>query len=352
MARSPLYQAAVLSVYLTFVVGAGCGGASRSALGARPQSAEELSASVERLRVERRHRERKIRELERQLAARGASERARAEAAAQVPSLPVEVLAPSPQDPEVRAAPRGVAPEGEVDALPGELTPEGERLVGIADDGSEIVYVDDAAIGRLARPSAETLAEMNRSQRAARPPRADAMPEIDEGDARALLDDAAEERLAPHPAPLAKIGRRAARSRPVSRKAPPVRGTDNGDAEVRYRAAVALVRRGEYASAIASFREFLRRHPSHDYSDNAQYWLGESFYAQRLYAQALAELRLVAERYPQGNKVPDSLLKVGYCHLAMGQRDQADAVLREVIRLFPASQPAALAEKKLQEQTP
>jgi tol-pal system protein YbgF len=376
------------------LAGAGCGPArpgARSPGGGSSDSAQ-LAESVARLRLERRQRERKIRDLENQLAARGeaplsssAPSSMSSAGEGDIPSLPVQVLSPTKRA-------RGAAQDGEASTmressglgrgseaeLPGELTVDGERVIGVADDGSEIVYVDDAATGKVVAPSPEVLAEMGRTQRrSASPTRLDG-PELDEGNARDLIDDAAAERLppfpAPAPAPLASLGRRAARrgaasassaspsaapalpaagklqvSRPTSPPLPSVRGGDGGAAEAHYQAAIALVRRAEYAEAITSLRAFLQRHPRHDYADNAQYWLGEAFYAQRQYDKALVELRRVVEVYPQGNKVPDALLKVGYCHLAMGDRDKSAAVLRDLIRLFPRSAPALLAEKKLEE---
>lgn len=358
--------------------------------------------AVERLRLERRLRERKIRDLENQLATRGETP---AQAMSEIPNLPVQVLGPkgggraandagAGERVEVSrlAAPtggRGAANDNLPDHLPGELTVDGERVVGVADDGSEIVYVDDAATGRVVAPSPEALAEIGREsggRRAPAPARVGG-PDIDEGNARDLLDGdggvASAERIPPMSGQLSSIGRRAARTRtqptrmvltpqpaspamvttapmagpptppiPAARKSPPqpsVRGSDNGAAETAYREAIAQIRRAEYVEAITSLRAFLERYARHDYADNAQYWLGEAFYAQRQYAQALVELRRVGELYPQGNKVPDAMLKVGYCHLAMGDRDEGQRALREVIRLYPRSQPALLAAKKLEE---
>ena len=121
-------------------------------------------------------------------------------------------------------------------------------------------------------------------------------------------------------------------------------GTAGGD----YRAAVELVKAGSYADALAALRAFVQRYPRHDYADNAQYWIGEVFYAQKDYVRALAEFRRVVEVYPRGNKVPDALLKVGYCYQAIGQGEKARAVLEQVVNLYPKSEPAALAAKRLE----
>ena len=115
-----------------------------------------------------------------------------------------------------------------------------------------------------------------------------------------------------------------------------------------YRAAVELVRAAKYADAIAALRTFVQRYPRHDYADNAQYWIGEAFYAQKDFSHALAEFRATIETYPRGNKVPDALLKVGYCYAALGQLEKARAVLEQVVNLYPKSEPAALAQKKLE----
>lgn len=365
-------------------------GSSRPKSSSPGHDADELAAAVERLRSERRLRERKIRDLEHQLAAKSSSP----SDATSVPSLPVQVLAPADG---AAPPPREPTRLGESEA---EMTVNGERVVGVADDGSEIVYIDDAATGRVVAPSPEVLAEMGRAQRrSASPTRLDG-PDIDEGDSQALLDAVSQEKLPL--APLSSLGRRAAQRRPqgsatappaippiprapassstlsataplrvagppdknagtavlrVTPSAPPasaplnppVRGSDNGNAETHYRAAIALIRKAEYPAAITSFRQFLEKYPRHDYADNAQYWLGEAYYAQQQFAQALAELRRVPELYPLGNKVPDSLLKVGYCHLAMGDREKSTAVLRELIRLYPKTEPALLAARKLEE---
>ncbi len=384
LSRSPAVPRGLVLVCLALALAlAACGGSRPKT--ASGHDAGELAAAVERLRVERRLRERKIRDLEHQLASKATASPSSSSPHTAVPSLPVQVLAPSAESSaspsrEPSSSPASlssVSRLSESDAA--EMTVGGERVVGVADDGSEIVYIDDAATGKVVAPSPEVLAEMGRARRSsASPTRLDG-PEIDEGDAQALLDAASSEKLPL--APLASLGRRASQRRsiappppsrasapastpvsttatlrvtpsPAAPKAPPaptVRGSDNGGAEAHYKAAIALVRKAEYPAAITSLRQFLERHPRHDYADNAQYWLGEAYYAQQQYAQALSELRKVAEHYPLGNKVPDSLLKVGYCHLAMGERDKSTAALRELIRLYPRTEPALLAAKKLEE---
>jgi tol-pal system protein YbgF len=121
------------------------------------------------------------------------------------------------------------------------------------------------------------------------------------------------------------------------------------DAESLYRRHHAALTAGRHADAIAGFRDFLARYPRHDYADNAQYWLGEAFYAQKQYRQAMTEFRKVVKDHPRGNKVPDALLKVGYCYAGLGELDKARDVLGQVTSIYPTSEPARLAAQKLDE---
>ena len=254
-----------------------------------------LNTSVNELRSDRRAQDRKIRDLEHQL------DLAKAAQPVDQPQLRVEVAAPS-----TPAA-----------------SPSGERVVGIADDGSEIVYEGDAALGKAAPPPMIQI-----TQPAPRP--MVAVQSDDRGDRNDRID----------------VTHHARRSISTRSHEPAVAA--DGDPAGDYRAAVELVKSGKHDEAVAALRAFLVKYPRHDYADNAQYWLGESFYAQKDFPHALAEFRTVIETYPRGNKVPDALLKVGFCYQAMGQGEKAHAVLAQVVNLYPKSEPAALAAKRLE----
>jgi tol-pal system protein YbgF len=271
-----------------------------------------LTQTVAELRADRRVQDRKLRELERDLEL--AREKAGAEVA--VPQLPVEVITPPPS----------TAP------------PEHGRVVGVSDDGSEIVYEGEAATGKIATVADDgSIATSAPTHRTARPGGATARP----GGAGALDEDL----------PTATDRLEVTHRVPVAARAPHqhVRTDPTDDPSAAYRGAVDLVKASKYDAAIPALRAFMQRYPRHEYADNAQYWIGEAFYAQRDYPHALAEFRATVELYPRGNKVPDALLKVGYCYAALGQGDKARAVLEQVVSLYPKSEPAALASRKLED---
>ena len=104
--------------------------------------------------------------------------------------------------------------------------------------------------------------------------------------------------------------------------------------------------RGLYVDAESAFQQFLGAHPSTELSDNAHYWIGESRFARADYEGALAAFRETLERYPEGNKVPDALLKAADCFARLGDVDAAREAYDEVIRRFPASAAAVSAEER------
>jgi tol-pal system protein YbgF len=102
-----------------------------------------------------------------------------------------------------------------------------------------------------------------------------------------------------------------------------------------------------YADAAQQFQGFLDRYPASEYSDNAQYWLGESYYVTRNYEIALEAFQALLARYPGSPKVSDCLLKIGYTHYELKQWDQARAALIQVQEQYPDSTNARLAGSRL-----
>jgi tol-pal system protein YbgF len=116
-----------------------------------------------------------------------------------------------------------------------------------------------------------------------------------------------------------------------------------------YRSALAALRAGKHAPALAAFRRFLVRYPTHDYADNALYWIGECYYDLKEHRSAAREFRGVIERYPRGNKVPDAMLKLGFSYLAAGETATGRQVLESLRRAFPHHASSALATTRLAE---
>lgn len=120
-----------------------------------------------------------------------------------------------------------------------------------------------------------------------------------------------------------------------------------GNDQQSYQAAFALIEGRKYDEANRAFTDFLAAYPTSRLADNAQYWLAETFYVRGDYRTALAAFRKVIENYPQSAKLPDALLKVGFCQVELGERDGARTSLQEVMRQYPDTTAARLASQRL-----
>jgi tol-pal system protein YbgF len=114
----------------------------------------------------------------------------------------------------------------------------------------------------------------------------------------------------------------------------------------RYRVALRLVRERRWEQALPALSEFLVRHPHDGLSDNARYWRGEVYYAQARYPEAILEFQGVLARFPGSDKAADCLLKVGMCHLRLGDRAQASRYFEQLKEQFPKSDAARAASRE------
>ena len=125
----------------------------------------------------------------------------------------------------------------------------------------------------------------------------------------------------------------------------PVPGGSDRD---NYQAAFELLKEQRYEPAAMAFEQFLKTYPDSELADNAQYWLAESHYVTQGFGRALDEFEVVITRYPSSRKVPDALLKMGYCNYELKQWDAARAALKRVQGEFPETTAARLAGQRLQ----
>ena len=124
----------------------------------------------------------------------------------------------------------------------------------------------------------------------------------------------------------------------------PVPGGSDRD---NYQAAFELLKEQRYEPAAMAFRQFLKSFPDSQLADNAQYWLAESYYVTAEYNDALQQFGVVVSQYPRSRKVPDALLKMGYCNYELKRWDAAREVLKRVQMEHGETTAARLAEQRL-----
>jgi tol-pal system protein YbgF len=121
------------------------------------------------------------------------------------------------------------------------------------------------------------------------------------------------------------------------------------DPKALYDAAYNDYLKGSYDMALRGFNEYLVNFSGTDLADNATYWIGESYYRQRRFRQAIDQFDQVLSRYPRSDKIASAYLKKGYAHLELGERSQGVVQLQHVIRQYPTSDEANLARQRLRE---
>jgi len=85
--------------------------------------------------------------------------------------------------------------------------------------------------------------------------------------------------------------------------------------------------------------------------DNAQYWLAETHYVSQSYEKALPAFTIVVDKYPKSRKIPDALLKIGYCNYELKRFDAARKSLQTVVANYPETTAARLAAQRLARMT-
>ncbi len=132
-------------------------------------------------------------------------------------------------------------------------------------------------------------------------------------------------------------------------------GSIPGPGEVRvdptaaYDQAVQDFTQGRFDRALAEFRSFVATYPASDLADNAQYGVGESFYALSSYDSAAVEYRRVVDVYPNADKVPAALYKLGITYQKTNRSAEARTTYRTLTEKYPRSGEARLAEERLRE---
>jgi tol-pal system protein YbgF len=114
-----------------------------------------------------------------------------------------------------------------------------------------------------------------------------------------------------------------------------------------YKLGLRLFRRGSYLASRRSFQNYLNRKSRGRLAGHAHFWIGETYYKQGQYEEAILSYNQVIKRYRKSPKVPAALLKQGMAFQRMGDRRTARIVLNKLISRFPSSSEARTARRQL-----
>lgn len=114
-----------------------------------------------------------------------------------------------------------------------------------------------------------------------------------------------------------------------------------------YEAALNLFKANKIKEAAGAFDAFIKAHPDSTLAPNAQYWLGNAFYALRDCKKAIDAHKVVAAKWPQHPKAPDSLINIATCQQELGDAKGARSTYESIASKYPDSTAAATAKQRL-----
>ena len=117
--------------------------------------------------------------------------------------------------------------------------------------------------------------------------------------------------------------------------------------EAIYQQGLDAMKAGEVGKARELFTKFLDQNPKNKLAANAHYWLGETYYSEKNFEQAILEFQEVIKNFPEKDKVPAAMLKQGMAFKEMGDSKSSLYIYKKLTEEFPKSEEAKIAKEKL-----
>ena len=121
--------------------------------------------------------------------------------------------------------------------------------------------------------------------------------------------------------------------------------TSSASEKQLYDSALNKCLKGNYAESRTLFNQFLNKYSTSSLSDNAYYWIGESYYAEKNYKEALNYFNRVLTNKSFNQKDDDAQLKIGICYYRLGDYKTAKMEFQKVISNYPKSEYIPKANK-------
>ncbi|WP_419778938.1 tetratricopeptide repeat protein [Maridesulfovibrio sp.] len=114
-----------------------------------------------------------------------------------------------------------------------------------------------------------------------------------------------------------------------------------------YKEGVRLVMDDQPMKARMLLEKYLAANANAKLAPNALYWIGETYYSEKSFAQSILKFKEVSRRFPKASKVPAAMLKIGLAYDKLGDRENAVFYLRTLIEDYPKSDPAKIGRERL-----
>lgn len=118
-------------------------------------------------------------------------------------------------------------------------------------------------------------------------------------------------------------------------------------AEQQYDQGLSALKTGNIEGAVKTLISFSTGYPKHPRADNALYFAGVGQMALKEYENAEKTFHESMTRYPAGDTVLDSMLKVAECRFKLNRPLEAKATWEKIVAGFPGTAAATAAQQRL-----
>jgi tol-pal system protein YbgF len=120
-----------------------------------------------------------------------------------------------------------------------------------------------------------------------------------------------------------------------------------GPDQAEYRSGLEAYQRGDYPSSVQSLRNFVSRNRGSALAPYAHYWIGEAYFSQGKYYEAILAYNEIPTSWPENDRVPAAKLRQAEAFAASGDLQDARIYLKELIEKYPGTPEAAEAQQRL-----
>ncbi len=114
-----------------------------------------------------------------------------------------------------------------------------------------------------------------------------------------------------------------------------------------YMAGYQAFKKGDMPEAREKFLNIINGFEKNEYSDNARFWIGETYYKEENYEDAILAYEELFKKNPESDKVPGAMLKQGLAFLSLKDKKTGTIILEKLIEKYPDSEQANLAKRKI-----
>ena len=129
---------------------------------------------------------------------------------------------------------------------------------------------------------------------------------------------------------------------------PPVSPVVTNNPAAEYEAALKLIQNdGAFDHGRKGLQAFIKKHPQHELAVNAAYWIGEAYYGEKKFENAILQFQDVLDKYPKHGKAASAQLKQALAFQALGDKATATVLLKKVVKNYPGTPEAKKAQERL-----